>query len=218
MNFNTARENMLLNQVRTWDFISPQNISIMRQLQREEFVPVEYRKLAFSDIEIPLGHDESMMKPILEGRILQKLGLTGTEKILEIGTGGAYLTALLALSGSHVTSIDIHQEFIDSAIDKLSEFNILNTKCLCVDVFNYNSTYKFDCIVMTGSMTHAPEFLLNNIKKNGKIFVIIGQDPIMSACVITKDENGVAKIETLFETVVKPLVNSAQNKKPSFTL
>ena len=143
MNFNTARQNMLLNQVRTWDFVSPENIKLMQKLQREEFVPVAHRKLAFSDFEIPLNHQEHMMKPILEGRILQALELTGTEKILEVGTGSGYFTALLALSSHNVTSIDIYQDFTDSAIDKLQESNIKNVKCECADVFNYNSTYKF---------------------------------------------------------------------------
>ena len=205
MNFNTARKNMLLNQVRTWDFISSENINIMQQVQREEFVPVEHRKLAFSDFEIPLNHDESMMKPILEGRILQKLNLKGTDKVLEIGTGSAYMTALLALSSEHVTSLDIHQDFTDNAIENLQENKICNTKCVCQDVFNYQSTDKFDCIVATGSFNQVPEFLLNNIKDDGKIFAIIGDSPIMTATVITKGKDGKAHIETLFETVVKPL-------------
>ena len=205
MNFNTARKNMLLNQVRTWDFISPENINIMQQIQREEFVPVEHRKIAFSDFEIPLAHDEYMMKPILEGRILQSLELTGKEKVLEIGTGSAYLTALLALSSAHVTSIDIHQDFTDTAIDKLQEAKINNTKCLHQDIFNYNSTYKFDCIVATGSFKQVPEFLLANIKHDGKIFAIVGEEPIMSALILSKDKNDKPVVETLFETVVKPL-------------
>ena len=205
MNFNTARENMLLNQVRTWDFVSPENINIMRKLQREEFVPVEHRKLAFSDFEIPMAHGEYMMKPLLEGRILQSLNLTGSEKVLEIGTGSAYMTALLALSSNHVTSVDIYQDFIDSALEKLAEANITNVKCEKNNVFNLNSTYKYDCIVATGSFEETPEFLLENIKQDGKIFAIIGTYPIMSACLITKSTDGQAQIETLFETVVKPL-------------
>ena len=210
MNFNTARQNMLLNQVRTWDFISPDNINIMRKVQREEFVPVEHRKLAFSDIEIPMAHNELMMKPILEGRILQSLNLKKSDKVLEIGTGSAYLTALLALSANNVTSLDIHQDFIDSAIEKLQESNIKNVDCLCQDVYDFNSTYKYDCIVVTGSLSSPPEFLLQNIKDDGKVFVILGDLPIMSACLITKTENGDAEIETLFETVVKPLIQPNQ--------
>ena len=205
MNFNTARQNMLLNQVRTWDYVSPENINIMQQLQREEFVPVEHRKIAFCDFEIPLTHDEYMMKPGLEGQILQSLELTGKEKVLEIGTGSAYMTALLALSSAHVTSIDIHQDFINDADDKLLEAQIKNTKCICQDIFNFNSTYKFDCIVATGSFKETPEFLLNNIKHDGKIFAIVGDEPNMSALILRKDKNGKAIVETLFETVVKPL-------------
>ena len=205
MNFNTARENMLLNQVRTWDYISPDIIDIMRKLQREEFVPVEHRKLAFSDLEIPLAHNEKMMKPIVEGRILQALELTGNENVLEVGTGSAYMTALLALSSKQVTSIDIHQKFIESAIDKLSEANITNVECLTQDVFSAEITGQYDRIIMTGSVDKVPDFLLNNINKGGKIFAIIGNDPIMQACIISQDDAGEKQVESLFETVVKPL-------------
>lgn len=205
MNFNTARENMLLNQVRTWDYISPETIDIMRKLQREEFVPVEHRKLAFSDLEIPLDHDEMMMKPIVEGRILQALELTGDEKILEIGTGSAYMTALLALSSKHVTSIDIHQSFTDSAIEKLSEANINNVECRNQDLFSLDTTDKFDRIVITGSVEEVPEFLFKNINENGKIFAIIGDNPIMEACIINNESKEGKQVESLFETVVKPL-------------
>ncbi|VAW34864.1 Protein-L-isoaspartate O-methyltransferase [hydrothermal vent metagenome] len=205
MNFNTARHNMLFNQIRTWDFVSPKNLDIMAQIQREEFVPIEHRKLAFSDLEIPLAHHEYMMKPGLEGQVLQALKLQGTEKVLEIGTGSGYMTALLALSAEYVTSIDIHQDFTDSAIEKLAEAKIKNCKCIHQDVFNYSSTYKFDVIVFTGSLTQVPEFLLANIKYDGKIFAIVGDYPIMTACIITKSKDGQAKIETLYETVVKPL-------------
>ncbi|HFC30668.1 MAG TPA: methyltransferase domain-containing protein, partial [Oceanospirillales bacterium] len=146
-----------------------------------------------------------MMKPILEGRILQSLGLKGTEKVLEIGTGSAYMTALLALSSDQVTSIDIYEDFVKLAQDKLKEVKISNAKCEKQNIFNLNSTYKYDCIVATGSFTETPEFLLGNIKQNGKIFAIVGDYPIMTACLITKSEDGQAQIETLFETVVKGL-------------
>jgi len=207
MNFNTARENMLLNQVRTWDYVSPDIIEIMRKLQREEFVPVEHRKLAFSDLEIPLDHNEMMMKPIVEGRILQALELTGDENILEIGTGSAYMTALLALSSKHVTSIDIHQGFIDSAIDKLAEANISNVDCLNQDFFSLSLTDQYDRIIITGSVEEVPEFLFKNLNKNGKIFAIIGDNPIMEACIISIKDEKEKQVESLFETVVKPLTS-----------
>jgi protein-L-isoaspartate(D-aspartate) O-methyltransferase len=210
MNFNTARENMLLNQVRTWDFISPDIIEIMRKLQREEFVPVEHRKLAFSDLEIPLGHDEMMMKPIVEGRILQALELPGKEKVLEVGTGSAYMTALLALSSKHVTSIDIHKSFTDSAIEKLAEANITNVDCLNQDLYSSDITDQFDRIVITGSVEDVPDFLFKNINKNGKIFAIIGDNPIMEACIISNESEKEKQVESLFETVVKPLATSEE--------
>lgn len=216
MNFNNARQNMLLNQIRTWDFISPDNINLLRQVQREEFVPVEHRKLAFSDIEIPMSHGQYMMKPILEGRIIQSLNIEKTENILEIGTGSGYLTALLALSSKSVTSIDIHQDFTTSAIEKLKEANINNATCLCQDFYDFNSIDKFDCIVITGSIQETPDTLFNNLTKNGRIFALIGESPVMTASLISKTENDTTKIETLFETDVQPLIQTKQDS--TFTL
>ncbi len=196
---------MLLNQIRTWDFISPETINIMQKVQREEFVPVEHRKIAFCDFEIPLSHDQLMMKPVLEGRILQSLTLNGSEKVLEIGTGSGYMTALLCQAAKHVTSIDVHQHFTDTAIEKLSEANITNYECHNEDIFTYQTDMKFDRIVATGSFTEIPHFLLDLIEPDGKIFAIVGNEPNMSALILSYNEKNEAHIETLFETVVKPL-------------
>ena len=216
MNFNIARQNMLLNQVRTWDFISPENIDLMRQVQREEFVPVEHRKLAFSDIEIPMAHGQYMMKPILEGRILQSLNLQRTDKVLEIGTGSGYLTALLALSVEQVTSLDIYPDFTNSAIEKLHEANLDGVTCICQDFYEFDSNEKYDCIVITGAMKEMPDFLQKNINSNGKIFALIGESPVITACLISKTENDETKIETLFETDVQSLIQAKQDS--TFTL
>jgi protein-L-isoaspartate(D-aspartate) O-methyltransferase len=204
MNFNTARNNMLFNQIRTWDFIRPDILNTMQKLQREEFVPVSQRKLAFSDIELPIGHGQFMMKPIIEGRILQSLNLTGKERVLEVGTGSAYLTALLALSSEHVTTMDIHNDFTESAQEKLKDAKISNVKCLTQDIYKFNDSYKFDLIVLTGSVEELPEFLFNNIKKDGKIFAIVGQEPVMTASIYSQ-ENEQLVVKSLFETVVEPL-------------
>jgi protein-L-isoaspartate(D-aspartate) O-methyltransferase len=210
MNFNTARNNMLFNQIRTWDFISPNTLNIMQKIQREEFVPVNQRKLAFADIELPIGHGEFMMKPIVEGRILQSLNLSGHEKVLEIGTGSAYLTALLALSCEHVTTIDIHADFTESAKEKLKDSKIDNVTCLTEDVYKFKNSNKFDVIVLTGAIEKIPEFLFDFISTDGKIFAIVGNQPAMTASIYSKPD-GNLKTESLFETVVSPLTTSENN-------
>ncbi len=216
MNFNTARKNMLLNQIRTWDFISPETIDMMQQVQREEFVPVEHRKIAFCDFEVPLAHDEFMMKPVLEGRILQSLALKGDERVLEIGTGSGYMTALLSIAAKHVTSIDIHQDFIDSSKEKLAEAKITNNTCNVEDIFNHQTDEKYDVVVATGSFESLPSFLLNLIKPEGKVFAIVGQEPNMSAMIFSGQSKNDIHTETLFETVVKPL--RVVNETSSFKL
>ena len=204
MNFNTAKTNMLMNQIRTWDFISPEVLAIMEKLQREEFVPVTQRKLAFSDIELPIGNDQHMMKPVVEGRILQSLNLSGTESVLEVGTGSGFMTALLALSSKNVKSVDIYDDFLSSAEEKLKDAKIENFELTKLDIFSESLEEKYDVIVLTGSTKIAPEFLFDSLNENGKIFAIIGTEPVMTASIFTKTKNEISQNE-LFETVVGPL-------------
>lgn len=215
MNFNTAKTNMLMNQIRTWDFISPDVLTKMQKLQREEFVPVTQRKLAFSDIELPIGHDQFMMKPVVEGRVLQALNLTGEESVLEIGTGSGYMTALLALSAKQVKSVDIFDDFLESAQEKLKDAKIDNIELLNQDVFEINSEETYDVIVLTGSLQQCPDFLFDNLKPGGKLFAIVGTAPVMTASIFTKGEDSISQVD-LFETVVGAL--KTPKKQPEFEL
>lgn len=102
MNIEQARFNMIEQQIRPWDVLDTEVLSLLSVVKREHFVPDAYRSLAFADIELPLGDGQKMLFPRVEARILQALGVKKHETVLEIGAGSGYMAALLAARGQHV--------------------------------------------------------------------------------------------------------------------
>jgi protein-L-isoaspartate(D-aspartate) O-methyltransferase len=216
MNKDFARQQMIEQQVRAWDVLDAAVLEGLGKVQRELFVPEGFEDLAFADTEIPIGHGEMMMTPTIEGRVLQALGLVGSENVLEIGTGSGFLTACLAELSSHVTSIDIYDDFIASAKQRLADCEINNT-----DVFNMDSTLElpdgsFDAIAVTGSIQSFDSRLVDRLSPGGRLFVIVGDAPAMSAMRVTRTDDEQWQSDTLFETNVLPLVNSALPAQFSF--
>ncbi len=215
MNFETARENMVTRQIRAWDVTNPRVLEAMKTIPREEFVQVPQRKLAFADLALPLGHGEFMMKPVVEGRTLQTVNPQSHEDILEVGTGSGYMTALLATLGKQVDSLDIYPDFIEKAQQRLEKQGINNAHLIKADVFTHQPDRRYDLIVLTGSVSGQPDFLLDWLKPDGRIFAIVGHAPIMQAQLIqTKGDS--LQMTPAFETYVPPLKEPA--KTSDFTI
>ena len=108
MDFERARFNMIEQQIRPWNVLDPSVLALLRKVPREQFVTTRQQALAFADLSIPLDHDQVMMQPKVEARLIQALALTRQDRVLEIGTGSGYLTALLAASAASVVSVEIY--------------------------------------------------------------------------------------------------------------
>lgn len=216
MNTDYARLQMVNQQVRGWNVYDEDVLGILKELPREDFVPEQYRSLAFADIAVPLGHNESMMTPTIEGRVLQALGLAGHEKVLEIGTGSGFMTACLAKLGAHVTSIDIHADFIDAARHKLELAGIDNVELLEMDATQTLPDGEFDAIAVTGSLqTFDPRFV-QALHEHGRLFVVVGDPPAMEARLVERTNTNDWHSLSLFETNLKPLVHGALPPQFSF--
>jgi protein-L-isoaspartate(D-aspartate) O-methyltransferase len=183
----------------------------MNRIPRENFVPEHYRSLAFVDTEIPIGHDQVMMAPKVEGRLLQALNITPQDSILEIGTGSGYLTACLASLGKHVTSIDIVPDFTKATAARLAEQGISNVTLETADVANGVSTSEqYDVIAVTGSLPLLQKQFHESLKIGGRLFVITGKLPIMEALLITRVNENNWSQESLFETCIAPLEHASR--------
>jgi len=211
MNIEQARFNMIEQQIRTWEVLDPAVLDLLFEVKRENFVPAEHRPLAFADLEVPLGHGEAMMQPKVEARILQELAVQPHEAVYEVGTGSAYLTALLAKRARHVTSAEIHGDFTARARASLAAAGIANTTLLEGDSARAPlSELSFDVIVLTGSTPVIAQSFLDRLAPGGRLFAVVGDLPVMKAVLVRQPVAGSFQHTGLFETLVKPLVNAPQ--------
>lgn len=209
MNIDYAREKMIEQQVRAWDVLDPTVLDVLGKIPREQFVPRAYQLLAFADVEIPIGHGESMMTPTVEGRVLQALNLDGLGRVLEIGTGTGFLTACLARLCDHVTSIDIYEDFLKRAGENLADAGIENIDLQHMDAIERLPDGRFDAIAVTGSVQRFDPRFVEALKDGGDLFIVVGDAPAMDARRVTRTGDSDWTSESLFETDLKPLVRGS---------
>lgn len=211
---------MVEQQIRTWEVLDQGVLDLLFTVKREDFVPQAYRAIAFTDMEIPLGHDQLMMAPKLEARIVQEVALRAGETVLEVGTGSGYLTALLAKRAALVTSIEYFEDLSKQAAMRLQSAGIGNVTLLVGDGVDASSSLvvgkKFDVIVFSGSLPMLPEAFLQLLNIGGRLFVIVGDAPVMKATVITKTAEAAFTTIELFETAIAPLINAPQPPRFDF--
>ena len=206
IDFKTARFNMVEQQVRTWEVLDPRVLELMLELPREDFVPPAFKALACADISVSLPQEQVMMPPKVAGRLVQALQLQPQERVLEIGTGSGYVTALMASLAGHVESVDIHAELTQKAIENLKSCHLNNVDCVTGDAINgWNTERQYDAIVLTGSLPILEEHFQKQLNIGGRLFVIVGEQPIMTAHLITRISENEWLQDELFETVIPAL-------------
>ena len=209
-----ARFNMVEQQIRPWEVLDQRVLDLLLELKREEFVPPQYRSLAFVDMEIPIGHGEKMLAPRMEARMAQELVLKPGDRILEVGTGSGYMTALLARLGGQVYSVDIVPDFTQTAAAKLASHGISNATLTTGDAARgWERQAPYDAIVLTGSVPVLPEAFQLSLAPGGRLLAIVGEPPVMEARLITCAAAGAWSAIGLFETCVAPLRNAAQPER-----
>lgn len=217
MQRETARFNMIEQQIRPWEVLDATVLDLLKRVPRENFILPEYQGLAFADIEIPLGFGQTMLSPRMEGRILQTLGIRKTDKVLEIGTGSGYLTALLAEQAQHVVSVEIIPELSQTAQERLNRQGILNAT---LEVGNAADDWAahtpYDVIVYTGSLPLAPRHMQQNLNAGGRMFVVVGEAPVMEATLIERVSIDGFRQLALFETCLSALIDAPQPQRFHF--
>ena len=216
MNFEQARFNMVEQQIRPWEVLDGRVLELLETVQREDFVPVRYRKLAFADIDIPLDCGQVMMRPKIEARMLQALSIQPDETVLEIGTGSGFVTACLAALAKHVVSVEIHEELHSEAAAKLAGKGVTNVELFTGDALaGWQPEQAHDVLVVTGSVLEVPEAFLGWVNPGGRMFVVRGRSPAMEALLMTRLNVTEWTVESLFETDLPALEGAAP--APTFT-
>ena len=214
MNFDQARLNMVENQVRPWEVLDGRVLDVIGNVHREDFVAAAHRQLAFADLCLPLGHGEVMMKPVVEGRVLQALDLQPTDHVLEIGTGSGFLTGCLASLSAKVTSVDIHADFTVAATKRLQDAGFTNTSLVTGEAVNgWQPNELFDVLVVTGAVSSIPARWLTWLKTDARALIVRGQSPVQHATLLTHEGAGRYREETLFETDLPYLTHAEPLKR-----
>jgi protein-L-isoaspartate(D-aspartate) O-methyltransferase len=205
-----AREQMIEQQVRAWEVLDARVLSLLRSVPRERFVPENQAFLAFADVDVPLPNGQHMLRPNIAGRLLQALELTGTERVLEIGAGSGFLTACLAAASVHVTSFEVFTDLADLSRTNLASFGSRNVEVVTADAMQAGAPLepRFEAIAVTGSLPVYDDRFQRQLAIGGRLFVVVGDAPVMEARLIRRLSADGWVTESLFETVVDPLINA----------
>jgi protein-L-isoaspartate(D-aspartate) O-methyltransferase len=200
---------MVEQQIRTWEVLDQDVLDLLYVVPREEFVPEQHRALAFSDLEIPIGEGERMWQPKLEARVLQEMALKKSDRVLEVGTGSAYLTALMAQRAAQVVSVEVRPSLAAFGRRNLERHAVDNVIVEIGDAARgWPSRAPYDAIVLTGSTPLLPRGFIEQLGPGGRLFAVVGQAPAMKARLISCTAPGESRSVDLFETVIRPLINA----------
>ena len=209
MNLEQMRLNMVEQQIRTWEVLDQDVLDLLYIVPREEFVPQKHRALAFSDLEIPIGEGQRMWPPKMEARVLQELGVRKTDRVLEVGTGSGYFTALLSHRAAQVCSVEINPALAAFGRGNLERHGADNITLEIGDAARgWSAHAPYDVIVLTGSTPLLPASVVEQLAPGGRLFAVVGEAPAMSARLVVSSAPGAWHSTDLFETVIAPLVNA----------
>jgi protein-L-isoaspartate(D-aspartate) O-methyltransferase len=222
MNLEQARFNMVEQQIRTWEVLDQEVLDLLYVIPREEFVPPQHRALAFADLELPLeegaeAEGERMWQPKLEARVVQELALKKTDRVLEVGTGSGYLTALLAHRAAEVRSVEMKPALAAFGRANLERHGTDNVVLELGDAARgWERGAAYDAIVLTGSTPVLPRAFLEQLNPGGRLFAVVGEAPAMQARLTVCTAPGAWHSVDLFETVIRPLANAEQARRFRF--
>ncbi|AUB79277.1 protein-L-isoaspartate O-methyltransferase [Spiribacter roseus] len=209
VNLATARDNMVEQQLRTWEILNERVLEVMHRMPRDRFTPSAFANLAYADMQVPIDHDQVMLEPKVVGRLLQALDPQPNERALEIGTGTGYLTACLGEMAADVTSVDLYPEFTELAASNLKKQAIENNRLETGDAaLGWDDGRRYDVIAVTGSLPELHQGFHRSLTQGGRLCLIVGQPPIMEAVLITRVGEDQWARESLFDTSAPALVGA----------
>lgn len=215
MNIEQARFNMVEQQIRPWEVLDSRVLDLLFEVRREDFVPAAWRGLAFADLELPLAKGQTMLTPKLEARLVQELQLQASDRVLLIGVGSGYCTALVSKLAKEVTAVEIDPEIAASARKTLQDLGYAATVVEGDAGNDWATGAPWDAILVTGSLPQEPTLLFERLAPEGRLLAIVGDAPVMHAMRFTREEAGI-RSENLFETVTPPLKNVHQPERFTF--
>ena len=210
-----VREQMIEQQVRAWDVLDTRVLDVLRRVPRELFVPEPQRYRAYADVEVPLARGQHMLRPSVAGRLLQAVLPLQAERVLEVGAGSGFITACLRSMAGKVRSLEIFPELAEAAYRNLAALGMRDVEVVEADALQGDGAAQYDVIAVTASLPLYDARFEQMLTVGGRLFVVIGEPPVMEARLVQRTAESAFATQSLFETVIDPLVNAVQ--PPRFT-
>jgi protein-L-isoaspartate(D-aspartate) O-methyltransferase len=211
-----AREQMIEQQVRAWDVLDARVLDVLRRVPRELFVPQAQRYRAYADVEVPLARGQHMLRPSVVGRLLQALLPQPEELVLEIGAGSGFVSACLRAMAGRVRALEVFPELADEARRNLSSLGMRDVDVADADALHADDGARYDAIAVTASLPVYDARFERMLAQGGRLFIVVGEAPVMDARLVRRTGQDSFATQSLFETVIDPLVNAQRPPEFSF--
>lgn len=171
----TARQLMVDSQLRARGISDPRVLDAMLRVPRHQFVPESYRAQAYEDHPLPIGDSQTISQPYVVALMLESLQLTLADRVLEVGTGSGYVTALLAELAAQVFSIERHAALADSAREVLAALGYSNVQFFIGDgTLGLPAVAPVDAILVSAAASDLPPTLLAQLREGGRMIIPVG--------------------------------------------
>jgi protein-L-isoaspartate(D-aspartate) O-methyltransferase len=201
-------EQMIEQQVRAWDVLDGRVLGTLRRVPREAFVPPEQRFRAYADAEVPLAEGQHMLRPSVVGRLLQALEPLAGARALEVGTGSGFVAACLRAAGARVRTLEVYPELAGLAARNLADFGMSDVEVVNADALTVDDGTRYGVIAVTGSLPLYDARFERKLEIGGRLFIVVGEAPVMEARLVRRISENAWATDSLFETVIDPLVNA----------
>ncbi|MDX8409004.1 MAG: rRNA adenine N-6-methyltransferase family protein [Mariprofundales bacterium] len=220
IDYTIARENMVENQIRTCKVLDPKLLSFLQQMPREAFVPQHVRSIAYMEGHVPLPCDQEMLSPLQEAYILRQLALQGDERVLVVGAGSGYLTAMLAMQAGSVVALELHPELAQMAAENLQSHGADNASVITLNAMDAEAvagctalTDAFDVLVVAAAVKAVPDHLLHKVTADGQVIAFVGSNPVVELAYQQRLGHGAVRALTLMETLLPDVEGVAETRE-----
>lgn len=215
IDFETARRNMVDNQLRPNKVTDERVLAAMGAVPRERFVPDSLRGVAYVDEDLPFGGGRVLMEPMVLGRLLQAVEIAPTDVVLDIGCGTGYTAAICAKLAATVVAVDCDPRLAAQAGQTLSALGIDNVVTVEAPLAEgYPAQAPYDVIVFSGAVPEIPEKILDQLADRGRLCAVVAPPRQAPAAVLACNWGGTPSMRKIFDAAV-PLLPGFQ-PKPQF--
>ncbi|MBI4530553.1 MAG: protein-L-isoaspartate(D-aspartate) O-methyltransferase [Candidatus Latescibacteria bacterium] len=203
---------MVAEQIRSRGVHDKRVLEVMQSIPRHKFVPDRWQREAYSDNPLPIGEDQTISQPYIVALMTELLGLTGTEKVLEIGTGSGYQTAILARLAQQVYTIEILPCLANEAKERFIQQGYTNIIARCGDGYQgWPDEAPFDALIVTAAPVRVPQPLVDQLKIGGRMVIPVGERH-QELLLLFQRQDGTTERRIIAPVLFVPMTGKAQEK------